>query len=201
MKAAIHKISFLIHFGVYILLALILSVASGCKLISYHPDGLLSIGNWHELEVPIPPDSELEKLAVESAQKRRVVTNDEMVAIPIAVNETNQLVVTVVGLAPHSDPMLPKKITTFRIINGNIGAFSKTIEQPSPDVDYEETLFNAAMISKTKRYKEVIIYTRPDENLLVVGDAKGCMAKVTVHKGLEKNATPFAERVVPVCSR
>ena len=71
--------------------------------------------------------------------------------------------------------------------------------EPSPDIDYEQTIYDAALKSKATRNKSVIIYSRADQNLTVVGKTDGCIAEVSVIRDFEPYREPFSVRLIPVC--
>jgi hypothetical protein len=189
----------------YLLLIGIASVTAACGLVSYgFPKRVVvdAADYWCELKAPYPPPlNKTEDAAVLAATSRDVVKIKNITAICLAANENDQLVVTVSGMSQSPDLLSNKEITYYHVSNGKICGFSKTIREPSPDVDYELTIFNAAVKSKVTGNKSVIIYSRPEQNLTVVGNADVCVAEVSVVFGFEPYKEPFSSRLVPVCSQ
>jgi hypothetical protein len=191
--------------GAYVLLIGVIVVSSSCGMVSYGiPQRVLidAPDFWCELKAPYPPPmNRSDDAVVQAAISRKIAKNSEITAICLAANENEQLVVTVSELSKSSDPFSPKNITYYRVTDGAIRAISKTVQGPSPDIDYEQTIFNAAQKSKATRNKAIIIYSRSDKNLTVVGNADGCMAEVSVILDFEPYREPVSVRLVPICSK
>jgi hypothetical protein len=189
--------------GAKLLLFGIIGISSGCGLVSYHPRVATYFDfdtDWYELKTPSAPESPSELAAAQAAESRHVVKIHDISAICLAANERKQLVVTVSGTSRLSNPLSPKEITYYRFTRGNIDAFSYTVQEPSPDVEYERTIFNAASTAKVTNMKEVILYSHNNLNLTVVSHASGCIAKVSIISGFSPSGELLSVRYIPICS-
>ncbi|HLO27139.1 MAG TPA: hypothetical protein VK187_13600 [Geobacteraceae bacterium] len=175
---------------------------AGYTLISRSPAGAVAPQDrWHELKVSREPEGAVEKAVVEAAQQKSSVETGKIMTTCLAADEKSQLVVAAVASSPMTDSMAPKDITMYRVVDGRIDAFTETVTGPSPDADYEKTIYSAAMGAKARRENNVIIYKRPDRNLLVNAKIEsGCVIKVIVKAGFEITGEVLSERKVNICN-
>jgi len=204
--------------GAYLLLIGISVEAYGCGLVSFgistggtiyaanpkwyesEEGGTINTANkWYELATPRAPKDPKEEAAFQAAISRYIFKSNEITAICLAADEKDQIVVTISGAPNISNPMSPKEITYYRITDEKISAFSETVQEPSPDVDYELTIYKAAVLSKENRNKYVIIYDRKDNVYTIIGNTKSCSAEVSLKAGIEQDKEPLSIRFVPIC--
>jgi hypothetical protein len=183
-----------------------LALLNGCAnftLISFSTlEPLEAQEQWNELKEPRTPNGPVEEAAVKAAGLRSFVKEGQITAICLAADEKSQIVVAAVDTALKMDPMAPKSLTSYRIVDGRIDAFMATVTEPSPDIDYEMTVYSAAMGAMTSRNANVVIYQRQDRNLVMDASIKNeCVITVRVVDGLNKTGDVISERRINICNR
>ena len=192
------------------LLCILVSVSTlvgltGCsdnfKLVVCHEDGNWGTDDpWTVLDTPHPPLGAREEAVCKAAMSKRSVTTDCVSAIPLVHGNKYAQVLAVEDFKPAKDPMRPKRITSYLVTMGKIAAVSSSVLEPSPDEDYERTLFKAARGASLESDAAVIIYSRPDRNLTVSGTANGkCSMKVKVIDGFNSAGDTLSTRFINVC--
>lgn len=187
------------------LLAGVMALLNGCSsysLISYSPSATFdSSDQWNELKVSRKAVGPVEEAVVEAAKLRSFVKTGQVTATCLAADEKTQIVVAAVGADQKSDPMAPKSLTSYRVVGGEIDAFMEPVTEPSPDVDYEATVYSAAMGALTNRNINVVIYNRPGLNLVFDASIKNeCVIKVKVMAGVDKTGEVVSERIINICN-
>ena len=191
--------------GKGILLAGVMVLFNACssyKLVSYSPsDTFDSRDQWNELKASRKAVGPVEEAVVEAARQKSFVKAGQVTATCLAADDKTQIVVAAVDTSRKMDPMAPKSVTTYRVVGGEIDAFMETVTEPSPDVDYEVTVYSAAMGALANRNFNVIIYTRPGLNLVLDAKIKNeCIVVVKVISGLKKSEEVLSERIINICN-
>ncbi len=182
----------------------ILVMTTGCssnfKLIAFGGD----TEHWEVSVKPRMPQGPEEEAVYEAARWKEVKTHGDFTAIFLAGDESTQIVVAIEGSRLSVDEMAPKKITYYLVVNRIIRAHSEPIMAPSPDIDYERTIYAAAARAKYEYGINVTIYSRPMQNLTVKAVAKtaytNCTFEVTVLNGFDVQGEILSLRDVKVCS-
>jgi hypothetical protein len=182
-----------------------LAVIGGCGdyvLIACHPGGFTAPEDqWHELKDCREPECPAEKAVVAAAKLKNSVKAGNITATCLAADEKSQIVVAAVGNSSETDLMAPKSLTNYRVVDGKIDAYSETVSGPSPDADYEKTIYSAARGAMVNLDKSVIIYTRPEQVLTVTAYVEGgCVITVRVRAGLNPSGEVISERKINVCN-
>ncbi len=194
--------SFLLFILVF---ALTLVGLAGCsdnfKLVAYDEGRIWGTDDpWTVLDTPHPPLGAKEEAVCKAAMSKRSVSTDCVSAIPLVYGNKYVEVVAIEDFKPAKDPMRPKKITSYLVLMGKIAAVSSSVLEPSPDEDYEMTLFKAARGASLESDAAVIIYNRPDRNLTVSGTPNGkCSMKVKVIDGFNSVGDTLSTRFINVC--
>ncbi|QEM67627.1 hypothetical protein FO488_05310 [Geobacter sp. FeAm09] len=179
----------------------LLAMTAGCS------GGLALVGSldtetetWANSVVSREPQGPEELAVCNAAKSRKAVSSGGITAVFLAGDHAHQIVIAVAGSGQEVDEMTPKKLTNYLVVDGKIRAYSKPVMAPSPDVDYEKTVYSAATGALSPAGFSVIIYSRPTRDLTIKGTRKtGCTFKVTVLDGFDSAGKVLSERSVNIC--
>lgn len=178
----------------------LLAMTAGCSGITMVGSLDAETETWTNSVAPREPQGPVEMAVCNAAASKTTVSSGDITAVYLATDSSYQIVVAVVGSGHEADEMTPKKITNYLVVDGKIRAYSQPVMAPSPDVDYEKTIYSAAVGALSPDGFSVIIYSRPTRNFTVKGTKKTkCSFKVTVLDGFDSAGKILSERDVNIC--
>lgn len=182
----------------YSLLVLFTLSLDGCgiQLVTREPE--YSKG-WHQYVTPRAPKNAVEEgvLKVAATRKDREVAGQE---IHFIVTDTTRAVpvqcVVVVGKSPGARGPNDRKVTRYRVYQGQISAMSDTMQEFFLDPEMERAILRAA----SDTWAENLL--RPYQNgeyTLATYSRTNCSVMVRIYKGNSASEHPIAEKTVYLC--
>jgi hypothetical protein len=154
---------------------------------------------WHQYVTPRAPKNAVEEgvLEVAATGKDRVVAGQEINFIFTDDTRTVPVQsVVVVGKTPGERGPNDRKVTRYRVYQGQISAMSDTMQEFFLDSDMERAILRAAADTWSENQ------SRPYQNgeySLATFSRTNCSVRVRIYKGSSASGRPIAENTVYLC--